>query len=151
MPTKKIAQVSLENEISLQDVRTAASSIITWGKIKFVIGWMRYGTLERITNVSLKCENELEIPARTAALILLNNALKILMLYTILWRLIYYFVPSNVITAIVAEGKKKEESLTSDYLTSIILTTAMRDTRMNMTKKEIERFQVEQRMEKHGQ
>ena len=154
---KKITEPTREDERKLHEVRTGEKSIVQWGKKKFSIGWMRPYTLEKITGLALDGK-ENEIPARTAALILLNGYFKINLFYGLLWRWLYHCVPSEVLTEIISEGKKKEASLTQDYWTwtqdywtCIILATVMRDTKMNLTKEEAGRILQEQRGAKHGQ
>lgn len=147
---KKITEPTREDERKLHEVRTGEKSIIRWGKKKFSIGWMRPYTLEKITGLALDGK-ENEIPARTAALILLNGYFKINLFYGLLWRWLYHCVPSDVLTEIISEGKKKEASLTQDYWTCIILATVMRDTKMNLTKEEAGRILQEQRSAKDGQ
>ena len=85
------------------------------------------------------------------ALILLNGYFKINLLYGLIWRWLYHCVPSEVLTEIISEGKKKEASLTQDYWTCIILATAMRDSKQNLKKEEADRILQEQLLEKHGQ
>lgn len=148
---EKLREPSRKDEQALQEIRTAAKSTIRWGRINFRIGWMRPYTLEKITNVALNCKNDNEVPAKTAALILLNGLMSITLFYQLLWRLLYHYVPSEVLAAIVAEGKKKEASLIQDYWMCIILATAMRDSKMNMKKEEADRILLEQRTEKPGQ
>lgn len=147
----RIKEPSRKDEKIFQEVRTASKSTIRWGRMNFNIGWMRPYTLERITDVSLNCKNDNEVPARTAALILLNGLFSITFLYFLLWRWLYHHVPSEVIVSIVTEGKKKEASLIQDYWMCIILATAMRDSKMNMKKEEADRILLEQRTAKPGQ
>lgn len=147
----RIKEPSRKDEKIFQEVRTASKSTIRWGRMNFNIGWMRPYTLERITDVSLNCKNDNEVPARTAALILLNGLFSITFLYSLLWRWLYHHVPSEVIVSIVTEGKKKEASLIQGYWMCIILATAMRDSKMNMKKEEADRILLEQRTEKPGQ
>lgn len=104
----RIKEPSRKDERIFQEVRTASKSTIRWGRMNFNIGWMRPYTLERITDVSLNCKNDNEVPARTAALILLNGLFSITFLYSLLWRWLYHHVPSEVIVSIVTEGKKKK-------------------------------------------
>ena len=128
---KKITEPTREDERKLHEVRTGEKR-------------------EKITGLALDGK-ENEIPARTAALILLNGYFKINLFYVLLWRWLYHCVPSEVLTEIISEGKKKEASLTQDYWTCIILATVMRDTKMNLTKEEAERILQEQRGGKRGQ
>ena len=147
----KLTEPSRKDERAMQEVRTASKSTIRWGRINFKIGGMRPYTLEKITDVALNCKNDNEVPAKTAALILLNGLMSIVLLYRILWRVLYHYVPSEVLAAIITEGKKKEASLIQDYWMCIILATAMRDSKMNLKKEEADRILLEQRTEKHGQ
>ena len=147
---KKTTEPTREDERKLHEVRTGGKSAVRWGRMEFRIGWMRPYTLERITGLALDGKED-EIPARTAALILLNGYFRINLLYWLAWRWLYHCVPSEVLTGIISEGKKKEASLTQDYWTCIILATVMRDTRMNLTKEEAGRILQEQRGAKPGQ
>lgn len=140
-----------EDEQKFHEVRTAAKSVIRWGRVKFSIGWMRPYTLEKITGLTLKDGKEDEMPARVAALILLNGFFSINLFYPLLWRWLYHHVPSDVLSAVIAEGKKKEVSLTQDCWTCIILATAMKDSRQNLTKEEAERILRERPSAKPGQ
>ncbi|QUT54932.1 hypothetical protein INE86_03473 [Parabacteroides distasonis] len=104
----KLIEPSRKDERAMQEVRTASKSTIRWGRINFKIGWMRPYTLEKITDVALNCKNDNEVPAKTAALILLNGLMSIVLFYRILWRVLYHYVPSEVLAAIITEGKKKK-------------------------------------------
>ena len=146
----KYKEATRSDEQKLQEVRTGAKSTIQWGRIKFRIGWMRPYTLERITGLVLNGK-ENEIPARVAALILLNGFFSINLFYPFLWRWLYHRVPSDVLMEIITEGKKKEASLTQDYWTCIILATAMRDSKQNLKKEEADRILQEQFLAKRGQ
>lgn len=147
---KRYKEPTREDERTFQSVRTGEKSIVKWEKHNFRIGWMRPYTLEKITGLVLDGK-ETEIPARVAALILLNGFFSINLFYPFLWRWLYHRVPSDVLMEIITEGKKKEASLTQDYWTCIILATVMRDTKMNLTKEEAERILQEQRGGKRGQ
>lgn len=147
---KRYKEPTREDERTFQSVRTGEKSIVKWGKHNFRIGWMRPYTLEKITGLALNGK-ENEIPARVAALILLNGFFSINLFYPFLWRWLYHHVPSDVLMEIITEGKKKEASLTQDYWTCIILATAMRDSKQNLKKEEADRILQEQRSEKHGQ
>lgn len=147
---KKYKEPTRKEERTLQSVRTGEKSVLRWGRHKFRIGWMRPYTLEKITGLVLEGK-ETEIPARVAALILLNGFFSINLFYTFLWRWLYHRVPSDVLMEIITEGKKKEASLTQDYWTCIILATAMRDSKMNMKKEEADRILQEQLLAKRGQ
>ena len=147
---KRYKEPTREDERTFQSVRTGENSIVKWGKHNFRIGWMRPYTLEKITGLALNGK-ENEIPARVAALILLNGFFSINLFYPFLWRWLYHHVPSDVLMEIITEGKKKEASLTQDYWTCIILATAMRDSKQNLKKEEADRILQEQRSEKHGQ
>lgn len=146
----KVEQVNREDELLLKDVMTDSKTSVKWGKWSFSIGWLRNITIEKITEVSLKCEETLQVPAKTAALIWLNGFFKIKLFYWIVWRFMYNYVPHEVLLEIVQTGKKKQESQAQDYWTAIILVTVMRDTKMNMTREEADRILVEQRTGRHG-
>lgn len=148
---EKLKEPSRKDEQVLQDIRTSTKSTIRWKFVNFRVGWMRPYTLEKITDVVLNCKKDNELPAKTAALILLNGLISITFFYPLLWRFLYHYVPSGVLAAIVSDGKKKEASLMKDCWTCIILATAMRDSKMNMKKEEADRFLLEQRTEKLGQ
>ena len=141
---------SRDDERKFHEVRTAEKSVISCGRVRFRVGWMRPYTLERITGLALSDGRENEIPARVAALVLLNGFFAINLFYPILWRFLYHHVPSGVLSAIIAEGKKKEVSLTQDCWTCIILATAMRDSRQNLTREEAERILQERPSAKPG-
>ena len=97
---KKTTEPTREDERKLHEVRTGGKSAVRWGRMEFRIGWMRPYTLERITGLALDGKED-EIPARTAALILLNGYFRINLLYWLAWRWLYHCVPSEVLTGII--------------------------------------------------
>lgn len=146
----KVDQVNREEELLLKDVMTDSKTIVKWGKCSFSISWIKNITIEKITEVSLKCEDTIQVPAKTAALIWLNGFFKIHIFYWIVWRFMYNYVPHEVLLEIIQTGKKKQELHAQDYWTAIILSTVMRDTKMNMTREEADRILVEQRTGRLG-
>ena len=146
----KYKEATRSDEQKFQEVRTAAKSTVRWGRINFRIGWMLPYTLEKITGLVLAGE-ESKMPAKTAALLLLNGFFSINLFYPLLWRWLYYYVPSNVLVKIVAEGKKKEALAIQDFWTCIILATAMRDSKQNLKKEEADRILQELHSERLGQ
>lgn len=151
MMKDKIRQVTDEEQRKYKDVTEDRPDTVKIGRFSFKVRWMKPYTLERLTDVSLNCKKEIEVPARTAALVLLNGFLKINLFYWLAWRVLYHCVRPEEIGEIIVTGKKKEESLIQEYLTSTILATVMRDSMMNMKREEVERFLQEQRSARHGQ
>lgn len=109
-------------------------------KKKYKIGWMKKGTMRKISSVALEKGNDDTLSAKTAALIILNNYWKIKLFYPILWRWFFYVneYTDDQLSEILAVGKKKVPYI--PFLTNTILVTGMRDTIMTMTKEEAERI-----------
>lgn len=142
MGEKKIDMPSVDDERLLDDVmEDSVDEVgIKGTKKKYKIGWMKKGTLRKISSVALEKGKDDTLSAKTAALIVLNNYWKIKFFYAIVWRWFFYVreYTDEQLGEILAVGKKKVPYI--PFLTNTILVTGMRDTIMTMTKEEAERI-----------
>lgn len=142
MSDKTIEMPNIEDEQLLNEVME--DSVDEVGikdtKKKYKIGWMKKGTMRKISSVALEKGEDDTLSAKTAALIILNNYWKIKFFYPILWRWFFYVkeYTDDQLSEILAVGKKKVPYI--PFLTNTILVTGMRDTIMTMTKEEAERI-----------
>lgn len=126
---------------------------------KVKIHWLKPYTLERLTEVWLErdmasaslnrsSENlkdlvrEPYFAFKEAALIMLNNDIKIRLWYPILWRWLAHRYNETQIQDIVAEGKKKLPLMA--HYKIMMFSLDMRTDMMKMTKKEAEEYRQEQ-------
>lgn len=142
MSGKTIDMPSLEDERLLNDVMedSVDEVSIKGTKKKYRIGWLKKGTMRKMTAVALEKGNDDMLSVKTAALIVLNSYWKIKVVYPWLWRWWFYVreYTDEQLSDILATGKKKVPYIA--FLTNTILVTGMRDTMMTMTKEEAERF-----------
>ena len=140
--SKTIEMPSIEDEQLLNDVMEDSTTEVSikGSKKTYRIGWMKKGTMRKISSVALEKDNDDTLSAKTASLILLNNYWKIKFFYPILWRWFFYVkeYTDEQLAEIIAVGKKKVPYIA--FLTNTILVTGMRDTIMTMTKEEAERI-----------
>lgn len=144
---------SLEDEKLLNDVMEDSIDevAIKGTDKKYKIGWLKKGTMRKITSVALEDNKDDMLSAKTAALIVLNNYWKIKFFYPILWRWFFYIkeYTDDQLSEILSVGKKKVPYIA--FLTNTILVTGMKDTIMTMTKKEAERIRQGLHTEKQEQ
>lgn len=142
MSNKNIEMPTIDDEKLLNDVieNSIDEVSIKYTKKKFKIGWIKKGTMRKISSVALEEGDDDTLSAKTAALIILNNYWKIKLFYPILWRWFFYIkeYSDEQLSEIISVGKKKVPYIA--FLTNTILVTGMRDTIMTMTKKEAERI-----------
>lgn len=142
MSDKTIEMPSLEDEKLLNEVMedSLTEVSIKGTKKKYKIGWLKKGTMRKMTAVTLEEGGDDMLSAKTAALVVLNNYWKIKFFYPILWRWFFYVkeYTDEQLSEILATGKKKVPYI--PFLTSTILVTGMRDTIMTMTREEAERI-----------
>jgi hypothetical protein len=133
---------SVEDEQLLNDViEDSVDKVSIKGTSKeYKIGWLKKGTMRKMTSVALEKGKDDTLSVKTAALIVLNNYWKIKFFYPILWRWWFYVkeYTDEQLAEILAVGKKKVPYIA--FLTNTILVTGMRDTMMTMTKEEAERI-----------
>lgn len=153
MSAKKIEMPSVEDEQLLNDVMedSVDEVAIKGTNKKYKIGWLKKGTMRKITAVALEENKDDMLSAKTSALIILNNYWKIKLFYPILWRWFFYVkeYTDDQLSEILAVGKKKVPYVA--FLTNTILVTGMKDTIMTMTKKEAERIRQGLHTEKQAQ
>lgn len=151
--SKNIEMPAIEDEKVLDSVMNDASEevYIAGTKKKYRIGWLKKGTMRKITSETLGDTKDDTLSAKTAALIILNNYWKIKFFYPILWRWFFYVkeYTDEQLAEIIAVGKKKVPFMA--FLTNTILVTGMRDTIMTMTKEEAERIRQGLHTEKQEQ
>ena len=144
---------SLEDEKLLNDVMedSVDEVSIKGTSKKYKIGWLKKGTMRKITSVALEDNKDDMLSAKTSALIVLNNYWKIKFFYPILWRWFFYVkeYTDEQLSEILSVGKKKVPYIA--FLTNTILVTGMKDTIMTMTKKEAERIRQGLHTEKQEQ
>ena len=142
MSDKTIEMPNIEDERLLNEVMEDSVDEVGLKdtKKKYKIGWMKKGTMRKISSVALEKGEDDTLSAKTAALIILNNYWKIKFFYPILWRWFFYVkeYTDDQLSEILAVGKKKVPYI--PFLTNTILVTGMRDTIMTMTKEEAERI-----------
>lgn len=142
MSDKTIEMPSLEDEQLLNEVMedSLTEVSIKGTNKKYRIGWLKKGTMRKMTSVALEKGKDDTLSAKIAALIILNNYWKIKFFYPILWRWFFYVkeYTDEQLSEILATGKKKVPYI--PFLTNTILVTGMRDTMMTMTKEEAERI-----------
>lgn len=142
MSKKKIETPTIEDEQLLDSVMEDAKDEVSikGTNKKYQIGWLKKGTMRKMTSVSLEEGKDDMLSAKVAALVILNNYWKIKFFYPILWRWFFYIkeYTDDQLSEIIAVGKKKVPYI--QFLTNTILVTGMRDTIMTMTKEEAERF-----------
>ena len=92
MSDKTIEMPSLEDEQLLNEVMedSVTEVAIKGTKKKYKIGWLKKGTMRKMTSVALEKGKDDTLSAKTAALIVLNNYWKIKCFYPILWRWFFY-------------------------------------------------------------
>ena len=144
---------SLEDEKLLNDVMedSVDEVSIKGTNKKYKIGWLKKGTMRKITSVALEENKDDMLSAKTSALIVLNNYWKIKFFYPILWRWFFYVkeYTDEQLSEILSVGKKKVPYIA--FLTNTILVTGMKDTIMTMTKAEAERIRQGLHSEKQEQ
>lgn len=151
MSDKTIDMPSVDDERLLNEViedSMTEVSIKDTSK-KYKIGWLKKGTMRKMTSVALEKGDDDTLSVKTAALIVLNNYWKIKLFYPILWRWWFYVkeYTDEQLSEILAVGKKKVPYIA--FLTNTILVTGMRDTMMTMTKDEAERIRQGLHTERH--
>lgn len=151
MSDKTIDMPSVDDERLLNEViedSMTEVSIKDTSK-KYKIGWLKKGTMRKMTSVALEKGKDDTLSVKTAALIVLNNYWKIKLFYPILWRWWFYVkeYTDEQLSEILAVGKKKVPYIA--FLTNTILVTGMRDTMMTMTKDEAERIRQGLHTERH--
>lgn len=150
---KTIETPSIEDERLLNDIiEDSVDEVSLKGtNKKYKIGWLKKGTMRKITSVAIADGDDDMVSAKTAALIILNNYWKIKFFYPILWRWFFYVkeYTDEQLSEIIAVGKKKVPYI--QFLTNTILVTGMRDTIMTMTKAEAERIRQGLHSEKQEQ
>jgi len=142
MAKKQITQPTQADEQLLNDAMENSVDIvgIKGTKKKYKIGWLKKGTMRKISAVALKDKDDDTLSCKTAVLMILNNYWKIKLFYGIMWRWWFYVkeYTDDQLSDILVMSKKKVPF--TPFLINTILVTEMRDTIMRMTKEEAERF-----------
>lgn len=153
-------QVPLQARKEYDDIVNDSVSIvpIRGTKKKVKLHWIKPYTMERLTRVwlerdlaSAKIEKAADVLKdlavepyfvfKEAALMILNNDLKIRFFYPLYWRWLAYKYDETQMLPIVEEGKKKLP-LMAHYGT-MLYSMDMRTDMMKMTKKEAEQYRAE--------
>lgn len=153
-------QPTLEQRKEYMDIVEDSVSVvpIQGTKKSYKLKWLHPGTIERITKVwierdlaSAKVKEGSDIlkdlakepyfAFKEAALIILNNDIKIRLFYGILWRWLAFRYSEEQIAPIIEMGKKKLP-LMAHYRT-MVFSMDMRADMMKMTKAEAERYRAE--------
>lgn len=147
---KKITLPTHEDEQLLNSVMENEADYVEAGGRKYRISWLKKGTTRKLTKIMLKKGNDDKITCQGAALIILNDILKIALFYPVLWRWFYYVKQygDEELMPIIVAGKKKIP--VDQYLAATIFLTVMKDTIMTMTKAEAERILREQNTGGYG-
>ena len=137
----------IEDKASVVEIQGTHKWFGKWGKPRSVkVRYIKNGTLERITKVSLDERNdvlhEMQQSAKVVALIVLNSYFKIKFLYWLLWRWYFYMRQYKMeqLYPIIAEGKKKLPQ--TGYWMNTTLIVSMRNTAKAMTRAEVEHIQA---------
>lgn len=140
---KNITQPNEDDERLLNDIIEDSKDIVNLRGKEWSIGWMKHGTQRKITDIVLKEKDESKVSTKCAAVMLLNGYWKILFLYPILWRWMYYIkqYDDNELLPIIELCKKKVPLET--FCVTTILLTETKDTIMTMTREEVNRFRQE--------
>lgn len=154
----KIKQPSAADQKELDAIVTAQDSYVPLRKKKVKVGWLRYGTIRKVTNIEMetseiadgddeqtksrKRKQELQRNCKKVAAILLNKHWRIKLWWWLKWRWMYYVkeYSESELTPILIEAKKKVDAQAAAYYAATIYSTALTDMMMAMTKTEAERF-----------
>ena len=151
---------TLEQRIEYNNIVENSATVvpIEGTKRSVKLRWMHPYTIERITKVwveremaSAKVKSGPEVVKdlakepyfafKEAALMILNNDIKIRLFYGIYWRLLAFLYTEVQIVPIIAAGKKKLPLMAHYEIMAFSLD--MRTDMMKMTKKEAEQYQAE--------
>lgn len=133
-------QPTEEEQQNLDEVLEDSVSEVELRGRKMKIGWMRKGTLRKISHIMLSDDDEMRVTTKCAAAMVLNGYWRIKLLWWLLWRKWYYLnqYSDKELSKIIDEGKKKVQVLS--YYVNIISLTEMKDTILAMTREEVERY-----------
>ena len=153
-------QPDLEARKEYMDIMDDSVSVvpIKGTRRSFRLRWIKPYTMERITKVWLERDlastrvdkgsdvlkdlaKEPYFAFKEAALMILNNDIKIRLFYPFYWRWLAMRYDETQILPVISEGKKKLP-LEAHYAT-IILSMDMNEAMMKMTKKEAEQYRAE--------
>lgn len=141
-------------------VNNSVSIVPIYGTRKKVkVSWIKPYTMERLTELwierdvaTAEINNGSEVlkdlakepyfAFKEAALIILNNDLKIRFFYPLYWRWLAFRYNETQMVEIIAEGKKKIPRLA--HYKTMVFSLDMRTDMMKMTKKEAEQYRQEQ-------
>ena len=153
-------QPDLESRAEYVDMRDGAVSIvpIPGTRKKVRLRWLHPGTIERITRIWIERDlassrltkgaevlkdlaKEPYFAFKEAALMILNNDLKIRFFYPFYWRWLAFRYDETQMAVIIREGKKKLPLMA--HFEIMAYSTDMRTDLMEMTKKEAEQYHQE--------
>lgn len=140
--------VSEPNEEDVQELESLLSNaddIVELRGKSVKIGWIRRGTLRKISSVmNSKSVSEDKITCMCAAAAVLNGYWKIKFFWGWLWRYYYYFKQYSdaELTPILAIVKKKVPQI--EYCVATILLTEAKGSMMAMTRQEVEAIRAAQ-------
>ena len=133
---KKVEQPGVELQQLLDDVLAAEPEKVVFMGRKREIGWMHKGTMRKFSHVALKEKDEWKKSVKLCAVVLLNGCFRLMLLYWLYWRWLYYWKDPDAVEVlrVVDAAKKKIPSVACSLLT--ILATGMTDVMMTMTAEE---------------
>ncbi|MCC8038369.1 MAG: hypothetical protein LIP02_09605 [Bacteroidales bacterium] len=140
-----VSEPSEEDVRELESVLSNADDIVELRGKSVKIGWIRRGTLRKISSVmNDKSVSEDKITCKCAAAAVLNSYWKIKFFWGLLWRYYYYIkqYSDSELTPILALVKKKVPAL--EYYVATILLTEVKDTTMAMIRQEAEAIRAAQ-------
>lgn len=142
MKEEVVEQPGIDIQAKLNEILTAKPEEVTFcGKTRR-IGWIKYETQRRYSDVMASEENVQKRHAKIAAIIVLNNLWLLKVWYWALWRWYYYVKDIDVVEVLgLLDAAKKKVQHEAFYLT-IILSTGITDLMMTMTAKEAKRIQA---------
>ena len=151
-------QPTIQSRKEYIDIVNDAPTIVQIGKRKFKMHWIKPYTLERLTDVwierdlaSAKVSEANDVPKdllkepyfafKEAALMILNNDIKIRLFYPLFWRWLAHRYSEAQIVPVISTGKKKLPVMA--HYETMAYSMDMRTDVMMMTKKEAAQYQAE--------
>lgn len=146
MDATKQPERSLQEQ--LDSILEAEPDVIDFCGKKVNIHWMHKGTVRKFTHIMLNDKGETDKRSiKLCACILLNSKWKILFLYWIYWRWLYYVKDLDQVEVLKVLDASKKKMQYDASLMNTTLSIGMMDTMMTMTKREVGLIQAERRGE----
>ena len=137
-------------QAKLNDILEDGVDIVEIRGKKFPVRWIKKGVIRKLTDTIMTCEQEDELSAKCASLVILNSYWKIFFFHWFYWRYLWRKYSDEELLEIFLVAKKKVDLQTRAYFTNTIYLIGMKDTIMTMTKKEAERTLQELKQGHHS-